>query len=1010
MASEFCSFNKTYQMETGDFSLPTITIDFQIRDFTNQAGLPLRHITARLEQHGILGHVTIPQSLSQYTKFFQLIQSMVYLTSNNLLNPSGMRKLLDWIPYRQLTWIVTGLIDSQLPAVSIFINKLFLCAVDARYVDFVTALLDKGVNPNLNRKAVMHHSRLIYYDDHCWSMSPLQIASRNADLAMLHVLFRFKAVVNNTTIANNSAGSYSIQTELDFATEGPRLCLHTIRLLLQKGANANIPIQQGSGSFTSVLNRALELNEAGVVRELLSAGACVNDHQCGQSVTALQTASKYCDAEMVQLLIDKGADVNIPIHPQYRTAQTVAREAENYKFFITPLQQATERNDIDMMKILLANHAAVDGFDFCDTLEPDCDIDDTDEDEDESTLDGIKGTQWKRNGKYMVSCFKARDWLISPLQACIIEKHNEATNLLLQYGPSIDMIGPRGTALQVACMQQGNIDIVKELVKRGANINSPAPSCCGLTALQAAILSADMEVVQFLLDKGADARTPASRRNGLTALQAAAEMGYTQLARVLIERGADPNEASSRYNGSSLHLAAYSGNMDLVRLLLKHKANLYVPRSLKFMNTVLAEAIYSGKHEVVKAMLDAGANPSIEVEGSGDELFSYGYVARAVVRCDYKTIELLLRKGASPTTRNYKDETPLELAVSHGYSDVIRLLLRFQRESGQKHDGCRVLNCAIRMQDENLVRILLSEGVDVDKPDDHWILAPLVVAAKTENSAILRILLKAGANIHGRAGIHALAVAIKANHKGMIQLFLSSNIKAEHIPTERSYSTYPLSAAIKNRRPAIIDALLNHDVGFYLRDARALSEAVISEDLQLVHRLLSLGPPVDTQTAYKEAISATLSACQVSMAETLIIAGADVDAIFGEVIQRGLLAMVEMFIRRGAQINPTELYGKHRTPLQDAIYCGSFDIVNLLLDRGADVNAPAPEGELEALELAAEKGHFELVHKILTLDKEPDTLQERIKLAADGAIWNGFPLVAKYLEDWRQQTSGNPGG
>lgn len=128
------------------------------------------------------------------------------------------------------------------------------------------------------------------------------------------------------------------------------------------------------------------------------------------------------------------------------------------------------------------------------------------------------------------------------------------------------------------------------------------------------------------------------------------------------------------------------------------------------------------------------------------------------------------------------------------------------------------------------------------------------------------------------------------------------------------------------------------------------------------------------------------------------------NALFNEAISSGSLTMVRLLIQRGAHINPSAGRGES-TPLQCAATGGNATIINLLLDRGADVNGPAASANTDgrtALEAAAEKGRLDTVYKMLKHDKEPETLEQRITSAASLAIWNGFPLVAKYLEGWLQ--------
>jgi ankyrin repeat protein len=64
----------------------------------------------------------------------------------------------------------------------------------------------------------------------------------------------------------------------------------------------------------------------------------------------------------------------------------------------------------------------------------------------------------------------------------------------------------------------GNIDLIRFLLKAGANVNIPAGNYFGRTALQEAIKVGDLDLIRFLLENYADVNSPASHAYGITAL------------------------------------------------------------------------------------------------------------------------------------------------------------------------------------------------------------------------------------------------------------------------------------------------------------------------------------------------------------------------------------------------------------------------------------------------------------------------------------------------------------
>jgi ankyrin repeat protein len=105
------------------------------------------------------------------------------------------------------------------------------------------------------------------------------------------------------------------------------------------------------------------------------------------------------------------------------------------------------------------------------------------------------------------------DWNSALTELIMAERNEELICLAIEAGADINSKSSEDGAhspIQAAA-EVGNLKLVKELVHKGAAINSPAASINGRTALQAAYSAqlANYQLVKFLLDSGAEVNAEA---------------------------------------------------------------------------------------------------------------------------------------------------------------------------------------------------------------------------------------------------------------------------------------------------------------------------------------------------------------------------------------------------------------------------------------------------------------------------------------------------------------------
>jgi uncharacterized protein len=154
----------------------------------------------------------------------------------------------------------------------------------------------------------------------------------------------------------------------------------------------------------------------------------------------------------------------------------------------------------------------------------------------------------------------------------------------------------------VDAMARQNRDAVRALVKQGADVNSRAAD--GTTALHWAAHWDDLDAAAFLLKAGA--KVDATDDHGVTALSLAAENASLRMVDALLKANADPNVAQE--SGMTPLLDAVNvGQPELVKLLIARGANVNAATT-KTKLTPLMWAIGDGHPEIATMLLEAGAN------------------------------------------------------------------------------------------------------------------------------------------------------------------------------------------------------------------------------------------------------------------------------------------------------------------------------------------------------------------------------------------------------------------
>jgi len=288
------------------------------------------------------------------------------------------------------------------------------------------------------------------------------------------------------------------KTPLHYAAKSGKM--EVVQLLVEAGADVNV---EPGPLFVAVAK-----DHTTVAEYLIAHGAVVNG---GGGWTPLQEASYSSSIEMVELLIDKGADVNAGLWTALHGAVSEGRR-DIVELLIqkgadvnagpwTALHSAVNEGRKDIAEVLLANGADLNAKD-------------------------------KRG--------------YTPLYYAICNEDLDTAKLLIDRGADIQTKDLKGyTPLHWSAMKESK-EITQLLLAKGSDFN--AKSNDGETPL----FFAQRDVAELLIAKGADVSI--KDNSGRTALHTAAENGQKDLAELLIARGADMN-AKDKEGSTPLYIA-----------------------------------------------------------------------------------------------------------------------------------------------------------------------------------------------------------------------------------------------------------------------------------------------------------------------------------------------------------------------------------------------------------------------------------------------------------------------
>jgi len=413
--------------------------------------------------------------------------------------------------------------------------------------------------------------------------------------------------------------------------------------------------------------------------------------------------------------------------------------------------------------------------------------------------------------------------------------------------------------------------------------------------------------------------------------------------RELIDKGADVN-AKDQYKQSALWCAlmnpfsrkfnldhktkeaqeSFRKSKEITMLLIEKGADVNV-KETEWKKTVLHNAASFGWKDIVKAAIDKGADINARIRWTGETPLHYAFfnAGSADDNARLKTVKLLIDNGADPNIKTKEGETPIKMAECYG----MKACANYMRKYGKKGPVVQVakteyrfLTGAARANRLDAIKYLLQKGVDINQAGDDGTALHIALAKKYTD--IAKFLIENGADINAKNKDGATPLLIAQSRDLMDIMKLLINKGADINVKDPWYRSTPLHHAVSKGDKEMVELLLSKGAETKVKTKHGgtpFEFAMDRYDRDIIKLLIKSGADVNAE---------------VRVGFPLLVA-----------LNKEDPEMAKLLISRGANVNITSNSDNSKiTPLHLAVTGGYKDLVQLMLEKGADVNAKDSAG------------------------------------------------------------------
>jgi uncharacterized protein len=520
---------------------------------------------------------------------------------------------------------------------------------------------------------------------------------------------------------------------------------------------------------------------------------------------------------------------------------------------------------------------------------------------------------------------------------------------------------------------KGDTAAVRRLIAQKADVN--VPQVDGATALHWAVYRNDLDVADLLIRAGAEVKR--ANREGTTPLAMAALYGNTAMIDKLLKAGADAKERGP--NGETiLMFAARNGNPDAIKRLVAAGADVNARENLRATTALMWAAAEPEHAAAVRTLVELGADVAAK---SGPAGLPRNYMSSAVP-VEAVDAAAKRRRDAKAAGRTYDDQLAFEQANGSVPDDRVAQAVAFVASGGATvAEVVSALGLNAAQADDLNERVRAAAGAPAAAPDqaaqkandannqqDVIIaglvgggsggLTPLVFAAREGNLETAKVLVEAGAAVNQTTEYGWTPLLVATNNRNYkLGAYLLEHGADPNIANKGGWT--PLYLATDNRnieggdypvpKPdadnlEYVVQLLDHGADpnmrvrentlsrtiftmqwFFEPGATAFVRAAQSSDVALMKLLLARGADPKLATDF---------------GDTALTAAGGIGWVEGVTYERSPkenLEAVRLLLDLGLDPNAANHDG--RTALMGAAHKGRNDVIQLLVDRGARIDA-----------------------------------------------------------------------